>query len=212
MIIQIPFSGFYDSIHNSNIDYALDNQVFTDYATGCTNNDKLSYRAWDSIQWNELYLDYAKEYASSFADKFNINMKFESMTSPREYNFTTDRIFCEISENEVIRIFNSTDKTVLSQKARDAFTSRDGFISFYEPDYLTWGDVLTWDHNQLLILIDSYIHNDDIFTGVDDYELFIMDDSIGNGFINELIYKHCNDKRIFKVYDYLQSRIERMAA
>jgi hypothetical protein len=207
MNVQIPFSGFYDSIHNSNIDDCLDNQVFTDYSTGCTNNDRLSYLAFDSINWHVLYLDYAKEYASAFAHKFNIAMQFESMTSPKEYNFTTDRIFCEISESEVKRVFNSTDKAVLSKKAREAFTSRDGFTSFYNPDYLTWGDVLTWDHNQLNVLIDSFIND-----SYDEYELYIMDDSICNGFINELIYKHCTNKRIFKVFDYLQSRIQRKAA
>jgi hypothetical protein len=132
-------------------------------------------------------------------------MQFESIARPREYNFTTDRIFCEISESEVMRIFNATDKNILSQKAREAFTSRDGFISFYDSDYLTWGEVLSWDHNQLLILIDSFINDSD-------FELYIMEDSICNGFISELIYKHCSDKRIFKVYDYLQSRLDRKAA
>ena len=205
MIVQIPFSGFYESIHNSNIDYYLDNQVFTDYATGCTNNDKLSYRAYDAINWPELYLDYAREYAANFAYKFNINMQFESMTSPREYNFSTDRIFCEISESEVLRLFNATCKDTLARLAREAFTSRDGFISFYNPDFLTWGEVLSWDHNQLLILIESFINDDD-------YEIYIMDDSINNGFIDELLYKHCTDKRIFNVHGYLQARIERAAA
>lgn len=210
MIIQIPFSGFYDSIHNSFIDDVLENQIFTDYATGCTNNDRLSFLAWDSIQWNKLYLDYAKEYAALFADKFNINMQFESMTSPREYNFTTDRIFCEISESEVLRLFNDTDKNILAKNARDTFTSRDGFISFYNPDYLTWDDVLTWDCNQLHVLLDSYIDDSQF----DDfgYEYSIIEDLICNGFINELIYKHCTNKRLFKIHDYLQSRIERVAA
>jgi len=209
MIVQIPFSGFYESIHNSNIDNVLDNQIFTDYATGCTNNDQLSYRAWDSINWHELYFDYAREYAANFAYKFNISMKFESIARPREYNFSTDRIFCEISESEVKRIFAATCKATLAKNARDTFTSRDGFNSFYDPDYLTWGEVLSWDHNQLLVLIDSFIVNFDFHA---DYELYIMDESICNGFINELIYKHCSDKRIFKVFDYLQSRIERKAA
>jgi hypothetical protein len=210
MIIQIPFSGFYDSIHNSFIDDVLENQIFTDYATGCTNNDKLSFLAWDSIQWNELYLDYAKEYAALFADEFNINMQFESMTSPKEYNFTTDRIFCEISESEVLRLFNDTDKNILAKNARDTFTSRSGFISFYNPDYLTWDDVLTWDCNQLHVLLDSYI--DDSQYDDSGYEYSIIEDLICNGFINELIYKHCTNKRLFKIHNYLQSRIERVAA
>ena len=209
MIVQIPFSGFYYSIHNSNIDYALENQIFTDYATGCTNNDDLTERAYGAIDWRDLYTDYAKEYASAFADKFNIKMQFESMTSPREYNFSTDRIFCEISEKEIMRIFGCTCKNTLAKNARDTFTSRDGFNSFYNSDYLIWGDVLTWDHNQLMVLIDSYVVNFDFHS---DYELYIMDDSICNGFIDELIYKHCTDKRIFTIHDYLQIRQARVTA
>ena len=209
MIIQIPFSGFYESIHSSNIDHYLDNDLFTDYATGCTNNDKLSNRAYYAIDFNAVYLEYAKEYAQAFADKFNITMQFESMTSPREYNFSTDRIFCEISPSEIMRIYNSTCKDTLLRLARETFTSRDGFISFYEPDYLTWGDVLTWDYNQLNVLLDAYIIN---FYCNEDWEIYLMDDLQCNGLINELLYKHCTDKRIFKVHSYLQSRAERMAA
>lgn len=209
MLIQIPFSGFYESIHSSNIDYYLDNDLFTDYATGCTNNDKLSNRAYYAIDFNAVYLEYAKEYSQAFADKFNITMQFESMTSPREYNFATDRIFCEISPSEIMRIYNATCKDTLARLARETFTSRDGFISFYEPDYLTWGDVLTWDYNQLNVLLDAYIIN---FYCNEDWEIYLMDDLQSNGLIDKLLYKHCTDKRIFKVHSYLQSRAERMAA
>jgi hypothetical protein len=41
----------------------------------------------------------------------------------------------------------STDS--LDQVAGERHTSRSGFISFYSPDWRTWGDVTNWDHNQL---------------------------------------------------------------
>jgi hypothetical protein len=95
MIIQIPFSGFYNSIHNSNIEYELDNGVFTDHATGRINNDRLSELAYDAINRRELYLDYAREYVDNFNCEFGLNLEFESMKSPKEYNFSTGRIFWE---------------------------------------------------------------------------------------------------------------------
>lgn len=197
MLVQIPFSGFYESIHNSLIDDEID--YFFD------NNAKLGERLRDSINWHDLLNEYAKGYAESVAHEFNIKMQFESLTSPKYYNFQTDRIFCEISESEVKRIFSETDKHVLTETAKSMFTSRDGFNSFYDPDCLTWGDITDFDHNQLHCLLVAYINNDD-------FEWSIMEDSICNGFISELVYAHCNDKRIFKVYDYLQNRIARKAA
>lgn len=197
MIIQIPFSGFYESIHNSNIDSEMD-YIFE-------NNQNLSSLLYDSLNWRELFIDYAREYAENFAHKYGIAMQFESLSSPKYYNFETDRIFCHISESEVLRIYATTDKQQLARIARDMFTSRDGFNSFYDPDYLTWDSVLTWDHNQLFALIVA-------FTDFDESEIYLMDDSLCNGFMSELLYKHCSDKRIFTVFDYLQSRENRKAA
>ena len=198
MIIQIPFSGFYESIHSSAIDDAI-NYTFTDYATGIENNDKLSERLYDSLNWRGMLTEYAKEYADTFAYRFSIELEFESLSSPREYNFTTDRIFCHISENEVLRLYDATQKDKLNQVARDMFTSRDGFNSFYDPDPLLWGDVLEWDHNQLHALLVAYIDDDD-------FETYLMDNVFGDGTISELLHDHCMDKRIFKIHDYLQSR------
>ena len=41
---------------------------------------------------------------------FKIKGEFDSLKSPREYNFATDRIFIKISENEIARIFEACDK------------------------------------------------------------------------------------------------------
>ena len=198
MIIQIPFSGFYESIHSSAIDDAI-NYTFTDYASGIENNDRLSERLYDSLNWRDMLTEYAKEYADTFAYRFGIELEFESLSSPREYNFTTDRIFCRINEAEVLRLYASTDKNKLDQVAREMFTSRDGFNSFYDPDPLSWGEVSTWDYNQLYALLVAYVDDDD-------FETYLMDNVFSDGTINDLLYKHCSDKRIFKIHDYLQSR------
>ena len=36
---------------------------------------------------------------------------------------------------------------------RKRFQSYDGFVSFYDPDYTTWGDLSEWDENQLGTLL-----------------------------------------------------------
>lgn len=209
MIVQIPFSGFYDSIHSENVEHELNSGIFTDHDTGCTNNDRLSDLAYDAMDWHELYLDYAREYVDNFNDKFELNLVFESMRSPKEYNFTTDRIFCKISQDEIKKLIKQTSKENLAKHAKDMFTSRDGFSSFYDNDYLSWGEIETWDFNQLHCLLMAWLETAHDATNWYNEEIYLMDDSQCNGFYGELLYKHCADKRLFKISDYLNARLER---
>ena len=218
MIIKIPFSGFYDSIHSSNIEYELDNNIFTDRESGMINNDRLSELAYDAIDWNELHLDYAREYVDNFNNKFDLNLVFESMDSPKEYNYITDRIFCEINKKQLKQLVKQTSKENLDKQAKVMFTSCDGFASFYDNNYLTWGEIETWDFNQLYCLLIAWI--DTNHSKIDyndsgdaedwyDHEIWLMDDSINNGFLYDLICTHCTNKRLFVIHDYLNKRIER---
>lgn len=196
MIIQIPFSGFYYSIHDSVMDGELEY-----YPEGIQN------RLFDAVNWQAVRLWYAIEYCEQFAHKFDIGLTFESLSSPREYNFTTDRIFAEISADEVQKIFNHTDKGTLARICKVNHTSRDGFISFYDPDYLTWGDVLTWDYNQLGSLLEAYITDHYEFT---DFEAGIVETMYSNGFVSNLLWQSTDNPRIFKIADYLRERAERV--
>lgn len=219
MIIQIPFSGFYDSIHSMHIDDELNSSIFTDHDTGYNNNDRLSELAYDAMNWHELYLDYARKYVDNFNHNFGLNLVFESIQRPKEYNYVTDRIFCEINKKELKQIVKQTSKENLAKQAKNMFTSYDGFSSFYNNDYLTWGKIETWDYNQLHCLLLAWLsqnHNnvdyDSSGDGVIDWykhETYLMDDSRDNGFFSELIYKHCADKRLFTISDYLNRRADR---
>lgn len=212
MIISIPFGGFYDSIHSDNVERELYNGALTDHATGCTNNDRLSALAYDSINWRDLYIDYAKEYVKAFNNKFDLNLVFDELSSPKEYNFTTDRIFCEISLQQAQKLWDETDGLILKNYAQDMFTSCGGFISFYEPDFYLWGPLHTWDCNQLNCLIYAWLECAHDVTDWNETELYLMDDFIScNGGASELIYKHCADKRLFSVSNYLNKRAERVS-
>jgi hypothetical protein len=82
MIIQLPFSGFYESIHDSGFDEALWNSLFTDYQTGTENNGKLSELVYDKMDWTGAHNEYAKLYTEKFAEKTKINLTFEFLSSP----------------------------------------------------------------------------------------------------------------------------------
>lgn len=205
MLTTIPFSGFYESHHDAELDDALD-RMFSDRGTGCTVNGPLRDRALGACQWGLVHGNYAAEYARALAEKFKIAMKFESLQSPREYNFATDRIFCEIELEEVKRIRSATDEKAFRDEARNRFTSRSGFISFYSPDVDDWGDIDDWDHNQVGTLIAAYI--DEQAMGFDmgaEYDL--MESARCNGRLDEWIIQATPDiGRLLTIHDYLQER------
>lgn len=96
----------------------------------------------------------------------SLGAKFEEMTSPREYNFTTDRIFCELSGRTVARLFRMSredNHARLAACIRERFTSRDGFISHYSNRLADWLEkpLADWDHNELGTLLRALLPDDD---------------------------------------------------
>ena len=210
MLTTIPFSGFYCTLHESALDDAVE-QMFSDKATGCTVYRGLADRAQWDCDWGLVMRDYAEEYAGQFADHFGIRMSFESMTSPKEYNFTTDRIFCHIPLDECTRLLSATPRDLLDKVAAEMFTSRDGFMSFYSPDISTWGDLSEWDYNQIGCLITAYVRHEE--PDFDQYaEYALMEDAQCNGYFDSWISSNTPTvDRLYKVYDYLEQRSERHA-
>jgi hypothetical protein len=204
MITTIPFGGFYESIHSYEVDRAEEDAFQNENGDP---NAGLSSRLYWLINYRQLYTSYAEAYASEFAIKTGIKLKFESMSSPREYNFATDRIFCTISREEVRRLKREVDPEALAALAKRKFTSRDGFASFYSPDIESWGSVDGWDHNQLGTLIEASME--------DDPEEDIAYEMNSNGDIDNWIdesvpvEKRPERDRLYRIHNYLRHREER---
>ena len=208
MITTIPFSGFYCTLHEDALDRAVE-QMFSDRSTGCHPYTGLIDRAQWDCSWRLVMQDYAKEYAEQFAREFEIDLTFDSMESPRFYNFTTDRIFCTVSETEAKRLYEAVPEDLFAETARDMFTSRDGFSSFYSPDPDEWGGIETWDHNQIGCLVAAFVSS--IRPDFDQYaELSLMEDAECNGELWEWISTNTPTiDRLYKVFNYLEQRAER---
>jgi hypothetical protein len=210
MLTTIPFSGFYNSLHDRSLDDALD-QMFSDPAAGCSINHKLRDRAFDACQWGLVHGNYALNYANALAAQFKIAMKFESLQSPKEYNFTTDRIFCEIELDEVKRIRAETSEKALRDKVRERFTPCDGFIPFYSANLDNWDEIETWDHNEVGTLIEAYVEQESELLRSDGFDQFaeleLMESARCNGRLDEWIIQATPDiGRLFTIHDYLQER------
>jgi hypothetical protein len=213
--IIIPFSGFYESLHSSEIDEA-ENMIFQDDSgSPLAFAEKLHENFYWACDYGHVNTEYARAYAGEFAEKMGLKtLKFEALNSPKEYNFTTDRIFCTIDYPEVQRLFNETNTPTLRITARANHTSRDGFYSFYNPDFETWGDVTTWDSNQLATLLEAWIvdnfedyHDGDTWTQWD--EIYLMSGYSSNGYLDNWLCHAPGAERVANIASYLRQRGER---
>ena len=206
----IPFSGFYCSVHDRELDDTLEQMFQNDCGDA---NHELVYRASNSMDWRAVHTAYAKEYCVNFSSWLELDLEFSEVDSPREYNFTTDRVFALIREDSLKRAYDKVDTPRLRILVRDRYTSRDGFVSFYESDLDDWpADVLQGDHNQvgtlLTALADQRSSDSDGFTQWEEYNLMEYDRC--NGVFENLLYKHCPGiERLLKIRDYLETRSQR---
>jgi hypothetical protein len=151
-LTTVPFSGYYESLHSQALETALEQMHQDDQGNPTPDYEK----AQESLNWRQARIEYAKVYTQDLADLAGISIEFESLQSPREYNFETDQIFANITEEDIQKLYTETRD--LRTLARERFTSRDGFASFYSPDIDTWPkDPTTWDHNHLGCLLQAYL-------------------------------------------------------
>jgi hypothetical protein len=124
---------------------------------------------FDHCDYGKVYHKVAEFYVEAFdlwafeelglpADSF----KFSLMTSPREYNFTTDRLFAHVSNEALSTMFQrsaSDDHKTLARVIRARFTSYDGFISHYSNDLEYWlaKPFDEWDYNELGTLLLAFV-------------------------------------------------------
>lgn len=207
MKTYIPFSGFYNSIHDEELDRALDDIFQNDNGDIYTS---LRDKAFDSMNWKNVHTEYAKKYTKGFATNFEIDLAFSELSSPKYYNFETDRIFCDIEFSEVERVFGLTNKIQLEKLIKENFTSYDGFHSFYSNELSTWLDtpLKEWDLNQVGTLIECYINQETRFDICKEREcLGDYPEDVTNRLVESNIE---NPDKVFKILNYLQERSERV--
>lgn len=182
------FHGFYESIHSSKIDDAGDSVIQDE------NGDPIPELAnimWENLNYRKVFEGYAKLYCDNFGELYNIPVRFESLNSPREYNFTTDSIYAHISLSTVRRIRGLTPESTLADTIRQRFTSRDGFRSFYSNDLQSeeWQvPMQDWDANMIETLLEAYLFQEHSDEDLHQNEWDMVDDR--NGAISNLVWKN----------------------
>lgn len=112
---SLNFGGFYHSEHSENIE----------------NNIEVYGYDWEDVDYKKTNINYCKSFLNRLGEELNINLSFISLDSPREYNFTTDKIFCSISKEDFKTLLDDYDNKELFNYIEEQSKSRDGFSSFY---------------------------------------------------------------------------------
>ena len=183
MEARIPFGGFYESIWASEID--REEEQYLEHLTEEHDLDvsDISEFAWRHTIYSRAHTHVAEHFVPYFEHFINeglglsIKLTYNDMSSPREYNFETNKIYVELSYEDALILARRVGRNALRKAAKDMFTSRDGFISFYRNDPAEWGRLRGWDHNHLYCLFQAAV---DLIDD-EDYEFGIADDMSGAG-------------------------------
>lgn len=181
--ILIPFVGFYESVAGDRVEntafhnFIYENDIKENPKTGWLDKPEDMMEAeqdkfWDYYEENinDLRREVAEAYIGALAGELGIDIKFESIDSPKYYNYTTDRLFVDVPEADLMRLYNETNKEILAETIKERHTSRPGFDSYYENDINdpSWQDPAMFDHNQWQTVIEAKAKQD----GVDLDELY----------------------------------------
>ncbi len=190
----IPFCGFYCSFIDADIEHQIGQQIEWDSDIYDLNEDEQQI-LWDSYLsvnrsyfYNQIAEDYTNFYIDALNDRlegFTLNAKFNLLTSPREYNFETDRIFIDIERDhaiDFIKYIIKNYKKELQKKIKERFTSRDGFWSHYKNELDLWTkDYSEWDHNQIGTCFELFdLEEEDINYSLREYLSETIMHNLGN--------------------------------
>lgn len=142
---SIRFGGFYNSIHDSNIDYMVEAYEYN----------------FDDVDYKKTFQSYIYEYCyklkSYILDEYLVDIDFKNIKlwSPQYYNYDTDIIDCNININEVNALNNILTKNdEFLSFLKERTTSCSNYVSFY-----TYDDALNNKDNKLIIYVLEFISN-----------------------------------------------------
>lgn len=110
------------------------------------NSDDISKFIWDNLNIDVFYKDLSADFCRILESEINdifedleIEIKFESLKSPKEYNFHNDSIDCEISLNlSVFKKWIYENKDFINNELKNRYKPRDGFIPYYGDSFEEW--------------------------------------------------------------------------
>ena len=128
---QRIFCGLYESVlYNSDTDYYLA-EALADEDTPSKVEVDYDFNKFTKVA-GEACVDSLND--ELYAHDVITNMDYVGMSSPRYYNYETDKVLIDVDYNfiKLVKYCRHTNKDKFNQYLRDNYTSYDGFISFVE--------------------------------------------------------------------------------
>ncbi len=176
------FQGFYESVFSSADDF---------YSEELELKDELGVESVEYVyeDWDKYKVDVASKFLELYVEKLvevlpekiisNKSFEFELVngsvwvSSPRYYNYETDKCYGEVKTN-VETLGMIKDYTLkldgVSDYLVNHFTSYDGFISFISNDYNYWSrlPISEYEDNMLISLLDMLLKlsDEDVFNDI----------------------------------------------
>lgn len=138
------FVGFY------NTNYINDEEILwylfdSPYSVPDEIKEWIDNEVYQYIDYSKLYEETAKVICNAIGE-FMVNeeliqsFEFETLVSPREYNFVNDsiNIKVECDVQKLIDFIKNNFWEEFKEEIEKTYTSRDGFISYYENDAEEW--------------------------------------------------------------------------
>ena len=171
----IPFEGFYNSIYDSEIEEIVNSEIEEGYIE---NDDNIDY----NIIYNKMSEHIFDNIEELFNDEFELFtengfLKYDGLSSPKYYNYSTDKIKAICSPEIYLTIFNHFENNdeVIDYINKNS-KSRDGFVSFYDG----YNEVIKDPAIYLQYLFEWFVLND--------YRDEVIEKSFDN--ISEIIYNN----------------------
>ena len=148
------FSGFYGSVWDEQDFYGEDEYY----------NLPADKSFDDFVDWSAYHEHIAKEMCSeveSLLSDFVKGITFQSISSPKYYNFGNDSINCEVDIQEAkVHFYLDENIDAFAKYIKDRYTSRDGFISYYSNNYLDWLTEWSIDEHMVGAVLEFICENE----------------------------------------------------
>lgn len=137
--VFFPFEGFYNSRHDDEIDHTFESLWLEDM------DSEQGEKLFREIDWGMVhrlysieYVNWLQQFLAEDRDCFLPTLTFFQLESPREYNFTTDKIIAALDYMDWRYLCGLFDEQRMSTLLDAFFTPCDGFIPFYSRDIDQW--------------------------------------------------------------------------
>lgn len=156
--INFPmFEGFY----YSQLDLAENIEV-GEGEEFCMNEEQFNEINWKATNNNvsKFYLNFIKDELKDFFNEIGIiNLDFVKVDSPKYYNYSTDKLVCniQVNKNKFITELQKHSFEAWEQFLEDNFTSYDGFISFYPNTTMEWDELINEEIENDNIIIETLL-------------------------------------------------------